>query len=266
MKHDLDKHGVFIGACSELDRGAHTERFVSFRAEARAVVLAQLRLTSATEGGLVHPWLDGALMLEGFSAALTFRDRSAPPWSRTRTSCARAQVVPAGTRIELPREPASFGLPPDADLTFRLVDARGDELGEPTRGTVQEGFRVEVPVRVPIRVVAWFAAEDAKRRQGPSIRITGDLRLEYGIRARFEVLGLSNGSHSLFDLELVPSDQGVPFTQHRVEGESGPQPWVWTTISDSRGDPISGELSLGRCVEAESLDGSMGRYVPSHYR
>lgn len=240
--------GVFLTADSGQEPHASSERYISFFSELPARITATIDLVRSLDGNVSRVRLSGAVILDPLEATITYRPGPVPPWNRAQVARAKVVLLPAGTNLEIPARISSIPLSPDAPLRVSFLDSRGKSYaGEPVPGSAR-GLRIDQRVLVPVRIAVWFVIDDATDAMGPRLRVMGDIRIQNGIKARLDLEG-EEAKHHLRDLEIIAPERGLPFTEHSLAAIGGRQPWVWFSISDGRGIPVSSEISLGRCVD-----------------
>lgn len=88
---------------------------------------------------------------------------------------------------------------------------------------------------------------------GPYITISGAMKLG-GLGSRMTFTNNAKGTHTFtddahVDVTVIPTGDAITIPKQPVRGGVGGNPFIWIQFEDGNGQPLSGELYLGRCVQ-----------------
>ncbi len=58
-----------------------------------------------------------------------------------------------------------------------------------------------------------------------------------------------NTQPTVVSVVLIPAGQTIQFAKQPPLGGAGGNPWIFLTFLDGRGQPVSDQILLGRCVQ-----------------
>jgi hypothetical protein len=201
--------------------------------------------------------LSGAILLDGVSADLIFRNNA----KGTHTSTVRKDVdvvlLPDGQAITIPKQPVQGGTGGNPFIWIQVLDGNGQPLtqeiflGRCVQGlsTVSADFFLAATSSADITV-------GGCSNKGPEIELSGEVALS-GIKARLIFRNNDNpvgGPHSAdedvtVDIIILPEGDSIVLPKQPVLGGVGGNPLISVQFIDGAGDPISDEFKLGRCVQ-----------------
>jgi hypothetical protein len=106
---------------------------------------------------------------------------------------------------------------------------------------------------MPITVTAEVTTYDCSNNPGPRIYFSGlATTAGFGVRTIFR--NNMKGTHehieeALVDATLQPAGSEIVIPKQPVRGGVGGNPFIWVQFYDEDGNPVSGEIFIGRCVQ-----------------
>jgi hypothetical protein len=218
-----------------------------------AQVNGKVLMSGCTNAGGPVITLDGTLDLGGLSTDLIFRNNVKGTHERVE-SVSHGVLVGLGTAMTLPKQPVFGGVGGNPHIWMQLLADNNTPLSD----AVYLGRCVQGAVGVnPAFLLAALAttnveADGCKNSGGPWITLSGDLTLS-GVKARFLFSNADNnvgGPHQangVGELSLVIAGTGIKFPKSPHQGGAGGNPLISLQFLQGSGDPIEGEIFLGRC-------------------
>jgi hypothetical protein len=113
--------------------------------------------------------------------------------------------------------------------------------------------QVSTTFQMPVRLQAAIAASGCNNSPGPKVTIQGALFLG-GLGLDLIFRNNQKGTHELIDMatvevSVVPAGESVSVPKQPVLGGTGGNPFIWFQLMDGNGNPLTGEVFLGRCVQ-----------------
>jgi len=112
---------------------------------------------------------------------------------------------------------------------------------------------VESSLSIPARVSVSAESADCQNNPGPHVTLSGIVAIA---NLKIELVFRNNvkGTHehvetTTVSAELAPADGSITIPKQPVQGGTGGNPFIWIQFLDQSGNPISGEIFLGRCVQ-----------------
>src|ERR1051326_4883768 len=191
---------------------------------------APLSGCNASDG--VSVALNGQLALPSLGARLTFYNNEKGTHQATLEAQGEASVIPAGTSMTIPGQPAQSSVSGQPSVSLQLVDGSG----RPLTGEVQLG-----------------ACGGALGPPGPgaSVALNGGLTLESAVTARITLRGdaTSASTSGTLQLVVVPDQAAIQFAKQPVNGGAGGNPWIYLQFIGASGAPVGQEILVGRCSQ-----------------
>jgi hypothetical protein len=116
--------------------------------------------------------------------------------------------------------------------------------------------RVSTTFPMPVRLQAAVEASGCENAPGPQITLNGALTLG-GLGVDLIFRNNEKGTHTATEeavakVVLIPEGQSVSVPKQPVLGGVGGNPFIWVQLVDAAGNPLSGAIFLGRCVQGLS--------------
>jgi hypothetical protein len=123
--------------------------------------------------------------------------------------------------------------------------------GMQTAGQASE--QLQQSLAIPVHAAATALADGCENSPGPVITLNGSIS-EGGLIARLFFQNNADGTHTNVqdvnvDFDLIPKGQTIQIPKQPSQGGSGGNPFLWVQWLDGAGNPLSGEIFLGRCVQ-----------------
>lgn len=201
--------------------------------------------------------LSGALILDGVSADLIFRNNLKGTHEATEQEDVQVVLLPDGEKISIPKQPVQGGTGGNPFIWIQLLDSQGRPLtGEIFLGRCVQGIST---MAADFFLAATSSADVTVgdcSNNGPSIELSGEVALT-GIDARLIFRNNDNpvgGPHSAdeetaVDIVILPEGESIRLPKQPVLGGVGGNPWIFLQFLDGSEEPISDEFLLGRCVQ-----------------
>ncbi len=201
--------------------------------------------------------LQGAMSLGGVGVQLLFENNLAGTHTFTVDSSSSAVVIPAGQSVTIPKQPVLGGTGGNPFISIQFVDNHNNPLSnEIFLGRCVQGlFNTSVDLSIPATATAQVSGGSCDNH-GPTISLSGQMSLT-GINANLIFSNNDNpvgGPHqntqpTVVSVVLIPAGQTVQFAKQPPLGGAGGNPWIFLTFLDGRGQPVSDQILLGRCVQ-----------------
>lgn len=109
------------------------------------------------------------------------------------------------------------------------------------------------PFNMPTQVSLEIDETDCLNHPGPQITIGGELKLG-GMKARVILMNNLKGTHTTvvvnqYDVTLLIEDAPIVIPKQPVLGGVGGNPHIYLQFTDGKGNELSEEFYLGRCVQ-----------------
>ena len=120
-------------------------------------------------------------------------------------------------------------------------------------GDARASQQVSTTYGMPVRLQAAIEASGCENAPGPQVTINGALTLG-GLGVDLIFRNNERGTHTRTEqtvakVVLLPNGQSVSVPKQPAEGGVGGNPFIWIQLLDESGNPLSGEIFLGRCVQ-----------------
>jgi len=193
----------------------------------------------------------------GLGFQLLFENNLAGTHTFTVESTASAVVIPAGQSVTIPKQPVLGGTGGNPFISIQFVDSHNNPLSSTIflGRCVQGPFNTNVDLSIPATATAQVSAASCDNH-GSTISLSGQMSLT-GINANIIFTNNDNpvgGPHqntqptSVY-VVLIPAGQTIQFAKQPPLGGVGGNPWIFLTFLDGRGQPVSDQILLGRCVQ-----------------
>jgi hypothetical protein len=248
--------GMFVPDGVAAGQRPQSEPFMQALIDMKARLVA--KCLAIGTGGKIYPRIEGTVQLDGLNLVLLFRGAAEASRGEPIEREVSSTLIPSGLSIEFPRQSGKEAIVPET-AWLRLEDAQCRMvMPEQSLASARHtAIGLESEVHLPAEVLAWFTAEGCGDPRGPFIQIRGDLRLPFGLRARFLTRangdGLTAVADRAMDRDLIPSDRWIPLIERELSVGIGPRPSIWARLTDGRGAPHGPPRFLGRCVPIEDL-------------
>ena len=201
--------------------------------------------------------LQGAMTVGGLGFQLLFENNLAGTHTFTVESTASAVVIPAGQSVTIPKQPVLGGTGGNPFISIQFVDNHNNPLSSTIflGRCVQGPFNTNVDLSIPATATAQVSAASCDNH-GSTISLSGQMSLT-GINANIIFTNNDNpvgGPHqntqpTSVNVVLIPAGQTIQFAKQPPLGGVGGNPWIFLTFLDGRGQPVSNDILLGRCVK-----------------
>lgn len=117
-------------------------------------------------------------------------------------------------------------------------------------GQQQVTSQFEMPVQLQASLFTW----ECSNAPGPQITLEGAITLS-GLSVQFIFRNNINRDvhvhteETTVDAVVIPAGKALVIPKQPVQGGTGGNPFIWLQLVDSEGDPLTGEIFLGRCVQ-----------------
>lgn len=106
---------------------------------------------------------------------------------------------------------------------------------------------------MPVGVTTSTEVTGCDNSPGPYITVSGAMKLG-GLGTRTMFTNNVKGTHTYatdahVDLTVIPNGSSITIPKQPVRGGVGGNPFIWMQLEDGRGQALTGELFLGRCVQ-----------------
>jgi hypothetical protein len=123
-------------------------------------------------------------------------------------------------------------------------------LGPSPAAAVQQ---VSTPLSMPVQLQGTVSASDCQNAPGPQITLEGALVLA-GVNVELVFRNnINKDVHTLVeDVQVavgVAAGEQIVIPKQPVLGGAGGNPFIWVQLLDTNGNPLTGEIFLGRCVQ-----------------
>lgn len=201
--------------------------------------------------------LQGTMSLGGVGIQLLFENNLAGTHTFTVESTATATVIPAGQTVTIPKQPVLGGTGGNPFISIQFVDNHNNPLSnEIFLGRCVQGlFNTSADLSIPATATAQVSGGSCDNH-GSTISLSGQMSLT-GIKANLIFSNNDNpvdGPHentqpTVVSVVLIPAGQTIQFAKQPPLGGAGGNPWIFLTFLDGRGQPVSDQILLGRCVQ-----------------
>lgn len=201
--------------------------------------------------------LSGEIALGGLGVKLFFKNNAKGTHTYTTVSTASAVVIPAGSSLSIPKQPVVGGTGGNPFIWIVFTDQSGGALGDPVYlgRCVQGLFKANGDFVIPALASATVEGGSCSNR-GSTIRLSGELKLS-GLNAKIVFRNNDNpvgGPHQAsadasVSVVLIPAGQTIAFAKSPSLGGAGGNPWISLVFLNGKGEPVSDEFLLGRCVQ-----------------
>ena len=225
-----------------------------------ASVRLNTQLSSCDNSPGPYITMSGVFALGGLGSRLIFRNNAKGTHTYTDESHSDVTVVPNGAAITIPKQPVLGGVGGNPFIWIQFTDEKDTPMsGEIYLGRCVQGFNATpgLDFSVASAATASFEAGGCYNSPGPTITMSGDLRVSPGLGVRFIFRNNDNpvgGPHEFDDatlvrVTLVPPGHDVQFPKQPVLGGVGGNPWISFQFLSGTGATLTSEYLLGRCVQ-----------------
>lgn len=228
--------------------------------EADVPIPASLFATATVDGCENSPGpmitLSGELTLAGLNGRLIFRNNQRGTHQRTEDTTVDLVLLPEGETIEFPKQPSQEGVGGNPWISIQFFDGAWDPISDPILlGRCVQGLS---PALLDFDHFSHASVEvtsgSCTNSGGPQISLEGELTLG-GINAK--LLFDNNRNRRVHHREevtelalvILPAGDKITFPKQPPLGGVGGNPLIFFQFTDGDGNPLSPEISLGRCVQ-----------------
>jgi hypothetical protein len=212
-----------------------------------------LRMTHCASllGPLVE--IQASLLCAGLRLQVIFRNRPTETDPAVGEFVRPLVLVSSEERIALRPRRAVRGIPERASVSIQLVDRDGAALADAqeTEACVDGTHAFQIPCRVGLTSMVWFAARDWSER-GPRIGVSGEVIVPRGVAARlaFQPLADERRRGGGFATELWLARPGTAWiiSERILESGSPQHAWVFARFAEGGERRTGGEEMVGHCV------------------
>jgi hypothetical protein len=128
-------------------------------------------------------------------------------------------------------------------------------LGMTSIGRADQSF--DTPFAMPTTINATVNSSDCDNSGGPEVTLDGTINLG-GFKAKFIFKNNKKGTHTAVvvserTVTLVPLGGAITIPKQPVRGGVGGNPYIYLQFHDGRGNNLTEEVLLGRCVQGLSI-------------
>ena len=196
--------------------------------------------------------LSGAISLGGFNARVIFKNNVKGTHTATVVKQFDVTLLPAGSTIEIPKQPVLGGVGGNPHIYLQFHDGNGNDLsGEFYLGRCVQGLQVSADLLQEVLAHTSVHADGCSNRKGPFITLDGDLVLG-GVHARIIFRNNIKGTHTAeetSDVTIVGEGSKIVLPKQPVRGGVGGNPLISIQFLHGDGAPIGEPVELGRCVQ-----------------
>ena len=121
---------------------------------------------------------------------------------------------------------------------------------------------------MPVHVNAIVDESGCMNHPGPQITMGGEIKLG-GLKARVIFSNNRKGTHqvvvvSKFDVNLLIAGQSIEIPKQPVLGGVGGNPYIYLKFHDGKGNDLSEEVLLGRCVQGMNVTADLLQEALAH--
>ena len=164
-------------------------------------------------------------------------------------------LIPAGESITFAKQPPEGGVGGNPFIFLQFTDAAGNAIStEVLLGRCVQGLdTTTVGLPLPVGASVDVSAGSCTNNPGPFITLSGELTLG-GINARLIFRNNLKGTHThtediVVDVVILPAGESITFAKQPPQGGVGGNPRISLQFLDGSGNPLGGEIFLGRCVQ-----------------
>jgi hypothetical protein len=210
---------------------------------------AQLSGCNASDG--VSVALNGQLALPSLGARLTFYNNEKGTHQATLEAQGEASVIPAGTSMTIPGQPAQSSVSGQPSVSLQLVDGSGRPLTAEVQLGACGGSLAPFSADFTLPATARATLASCQNGPGASVALNGGLTIESAVTARITLRGDSTSASTSGTLQLVvvPDQAAIQFSKQPVNGGAGGNPWIYLQFIGASGAPVGQEILIGRCSQ-----------------
>jgi hypothetical protein len=132
-------------------------------------------------------------------------------------------------------------------------DATGSDLLASKASSAAAPIVVSESFGMPLRAVTLANVSGCDNSPGPYITLQGEIALG-GLGTRMLFTNNVKGTHQhtevgRAELVVVPTGESIVLPKQPVQGGVGGNPFIWIKFENERGESLSQEIYLGRCVQ-----------------
>ena len=196
--------------------------------------------------------LSGAISLGGFNARVIFMNNAKGTHTATVVRQYDVTLLPAGSTIEIPKQPVQGGVGGNPHIYLQFHDGNGNDLSkEFYLGRCVQGLEVSADLLQEVLAHTSVHADGCSNHKGPFITLDGDLVLG-GLHARIIFRNNVKGTHTAEvtrDITIVGEGSKIVLPKQPVKGGVGGNPIISIQLLHGDGAPIGEPVVLGRCVQ-----------------
>jgi hypothetical protein len=162
-------------------------------------------------------------------------------------------LVIRGEEIKFPKQPPLGGAGGNPWIYFQLFDDQWEPLSdEMLLGRCVQGLNpLAFPLMLGAESTVDITSDSCRNSPGPYITLEGEIVLG-SLNGKLIFRNNQRGTHEYeeyvgFDLTLLPAGEVLQFAKQPPQGGAGGNPLVYFQFVDGDGEPLSGEMFVGRC-------------------
>lgn len=130
---------------------------------------------------------------------------------------------------------------------------RGNASPTSTSGTAISTQPVSANVPMPVGIHLSAMSSQCYNAPGPTVTLTGEVALG-GLGVELIFKNNQQGTHTHTETTtatavLIPEGESLSIPKQPVQGGTGGNPFIWVQFTDAKGNAMSSEIFLGRCVQ-----------------
>jgi len=135
-------------------------------------------------------------------------------------------------------------------------------------GLANADQQISANFAMPVHVNAIVDESGCQNHPGPEISMGGEIKLG-GLKARVIFSNNKKGTHTVvvlskFDVTLLMAGQGIEIPKQPVLGGVGGNPYIYLQFHDGKGNDLSDEVLLGRCVQGLTVTADLLQDALAH--
>ena len=234
----------------------------NFQTAQNVTVPATLKMTATMTSFPNNPGpqitYQGTLYVGGLDALFTFQNsnnsQSGP--HQYQTSTAMATLVSSNDAVTIPKQPVDGGVGGNPFVWIQFTDPSGNALTDPIfLGRCAQGLTSSVDTPLNLASVATLQTSAECSNKASYINLSSSLTMD-GVNAKLIFQNNDNpqnGPHQnvqTVDFTVIPAGMNIAFNKQPSLGGVGGNPWIWVQFIDGNGNPLTGQIFPGRCVQS----------------
>ncbi|MBI1797801.1 MAG: hypothetical protein HYR74_12215 [Candidatus Eisenbacteria bacterium] len=245
---------VFVPEAPQATRTAYSETLLEMSTWIRA--RGEVTMRPRESRGECNV-LSGSITLCGPHASIRFRP--APESESGAPGAVVEKTIPLAPThpwMDVPEFTVASRNGPPPFLWLVFIDTWGEALSRIycLRPCGRMPVRIEALFESPARLRAWVSAKDVNERHGPTLGLSGELHMPFGIFLRISMaescsqLGGPVGHVEDTMRCVVPAGAALPMPNRFITPGVGGMPWVSVALRKGPGASAEKEIPVGRCA------------------